>query len=145
MGLTREQAWEKLCEWTKSEPLRIHARSIEVVMRAAALRYGTGESDVEPWGIAGLLHDADYEQWPKEHPNRIVAWLREQGEEEIAHAVSAHLTAWKVPYETPLDKALLACDELTRLIGACCFPLAATGANAPLGQTSVHRVQSSRQ
>ncbi len=121
MPLTREQAWEKLCEWTKNEALRIHARSIEIAMRAAAYRYGNGESDVEAWGIAGLLHDADYEQWPDEHPNRTVAWLREQGEEAIAHAVSAHYTKWNVPHETPLDKALLACDELTGFIGACCF------------------------
>lgn len=121
MGLTREQAWETLCEWTKSKALRTHARSIEIAMRAAALRYGAGEADVEIWGIAGLLHDADYDQWPEEHPNRIVAWLREQGEEAIAHAVSCHLTKWNVPYDTPLDKALIACDELTGLIGACCF------------------------
>ena len=121
MPLTREQAWDQLCSWTESEALRIHARSVEVVMRAAAHKYGNGESDVEAWGIAGLLHDADYEQWPDEHPNRTVAWLREQGEETIAHAVSAHYTKWNVPYETALDKALLACDELTGFIGACCF------------------------
>ena len=121
MGLTRERAWEKLCEWTESEALRIHARALEIVMRAAAHRYGRGEPDEPTWGSAGLLHDADYEKWPDEHPNRIVAWLREQGEEEIAHAVSCHLTHWGVPYETQLDKALLACDELTGFIGACCF------------------------
>lgn len=121
MGLSRDQAWGKLCEWTKSEALRTHARSIEIAMRAAALRYGAGETDVEAWGIAGLLHDADYEQWPEDHPNRVVAWLREQGEESIAHAVSGHLTKWGVPQETALDKALLACDELTGFIGACCF------------------------
>ncbi len=68
-----------------------------------------------------MLHDADYEQWPEEHPNRTVAWLREIGEEEIAHAVSAHYTKWGVPYETQLDKALLACDELTGLIIAACL------------------------
>ena len=90
-------------------------------MRAAAGRYGRGEADVEAWGIAGMLHDADYEKWPDEHPARIVAWLRERGEEGIAHAVSAHYTKWDVPYENALDKALLACDELTGFIGACCF------------------------
>ena len=56
--------------------------------RAAADRYGEGGADRERYGIAGLLHDADYETWPEEHPQRIVAWLRERGEEEIAHAVS---------------------------------------------------------
>ena len=76
---------------------------------------------MEAWGVAGMLHDADYEKWPEDHPRRSVAWLRERGEEEIAHAVSAHYTKWNVPYETALDKALLACDELTGFIIACCL------------------------
>ena len=121
MTLTRDEGWAKLCEWTESEALRIHARSVEVVMRAAALRYGAGEADVERWGLAGMLHDADYDRWPEQHPELIVAWLREIGEEEVAHAVSAHYTKWGVPYESDLDKALLACDELTGFVGACCF------------------------
>jgi predicted hydrolase (HD superfamily) len=121
MGITRQQAWEKLCEWTKTDSLRKHARAVEVVMREAAHRYGGGEADVERWGIAGMLHDADYEQWPEEHPNRIVSWLREQGEEEIAYAISAHYTKWNVPYESALDKALLACDELTGFVVAACL------------------------
>lgn len=119
--LTRDEAWTLLCDWTPTEALRKHARAVEVVMRAAATRYGPGPETEEEWGIAGMLHDADYDQWPQEHPNRIVAWLRERGEERIAHAVSAHYTKWEVPYETDLDKALLACDELTGFIGACCL------------------------
>ena len=119
MELTRETGWDQLREWTKTDALLIHARSVEEVMRAAALRYGAGESDVEAWGLAGMLHDADYEAWPEEHPKRIVAWLVERGEPEIAHAVSAHYTQWGVPYESQLDKALLACDELTGFVGAC--------------------------
>ena len=119
--LTRDQAWTKLCEWTRTDALRKHAHAVEVVMRAAAQRYGAGAGDEERWGIAGMLHDADYEAWPQEHPRRIVAWLREQGEEEIAHAVSAHYTKWDVPYVSALDKALLACDELTGFVGACCL------------------------
>jgi predicted hydrolase (HD superfamily) len=123
MALDREQAWAKLCEWTETASLRNHARAVEVVMRAAAERYGApAESGtIERWGIAGMLHDADYEKWPEEHPQRIVAWLREQGETEIAHAVSAHYTKWGVPYDSALDKALLACDELTGFVGACCL------------------------
>lgn len=120
MALTREEAWALLNEWTKTDALIKHARSIEIAMRAAAERYGNA-ADIEKWGVTGLLHDADYDQWPDEHPNRIVAWLRERGEEEIAHAVSAHHTGWGVPYETQLDKALLACDEITGFIGACCL------------------------
>ncbi len=90
-------------------------------MRAAAHRYGDGAAVEELWGMAGMLHDADYDQWPDEHPNRIVAWLRERGEDAMAHAISAHYTKWGVAYETQLDKALLACDELTGFVGACCL------------------------
>jgi predicted hydrolase (HD superfamily) len=121
MSLSREQAWQHLCEWTHSDSLRKHARAVEIVMRAAAPRYGGPGADPEAWGIAGMLHDADYEQWPEEHPRRIVAWLRERGEESIAHAVSAHYTRWGVPHESPLDRTLLACDELTGFIVACCL------------------------
>ena len=81
MSLTRDDAWAHLCDWTKTESLRKHARAVEIVMRRAAHRYGNGEVDEEAWGIAGMLHDADYEQWPEDHPNRIVAWLRDQDEE----------------------------------------------------------------
>jgi predicted hydrolase (HD superfamily) len=121
MQLTRDEAWELLCEWTKSDALRIHGRTVEEVMRCAALRYGKGESDVECFGLAGLLHDADYEAWPEEHPKRIVAWLEERGEDVLAHAISAHYTKWGVSYDTDVDKALLACDELTGFVCACCL------------------------
>ena len=90
-------------------------------MRSAAHRYGDGAGDEEAWGIAGILHDADYEQWPEDHPKRIVAWLREKDEEEIAYAISAHYTKWNVPYKSTLDRALLACDELTGFIIAACL------------------------
>lgn len=120
MSLTRDEGWAHLCSWTKTTALRNHARAVELVMRAAAAKYGSGAADVERFGLAGMLHDADYEAWPDEHPKRIVAWLRERGEEEVAHAISAHYTKWNVPYVTLLDKALLACDELTGFVGACC-------------------------
>lgn len=119
MKLTRDEAWTLLCEWTAGDALRKHARAVELVMRAASERYGAGAADVEEWGVAGLLHDADYEAWPEQHPARIVAWLRERGEPSLAHAISAHYTKWGVAYESRLDKALLACDELTGFVGAC--------------------------
>ena len=119
--LTREAAWDQLTAWTETDSLRRHARAVEVTMRAAASAYGPGEEAVETWGIAGMLHDADYEKWPEEHPNKIVAWLRDRGEEELAHAISAHYTQWGVPYESQMDKALLACDELTGFVMACCY------------------------
>ena len=119
--LTRDEAWQHLCEWTKTDSLRKHARAVEIVMRRAAHRYDDGPRDEEAWGVAGMLHDADYEQWPDEHPNRIVAWLRERGEEAIAYAISAHYTKWNVPHRSRLDKSLLACDELTGFIIASCL------------------------
>jgi predicted hydrolase (HD superfamily) len=121
MPLSREDAWLHLCSWTKTDSLRKHARAVEIVMAKAAFRYGSGSCDEEKWSVAGLLHDADYEQWPESHPRRIVAWLREHGEEEIAHAIAAHYTRWNVPYHSALDKCLLACDELTGFVIAACL------------------------
>ncbi len=120
MSLTRDQAFEQLQAWTKTESLLKHARAVEIVMRKAAGQYGKG-ADEETWGVAGLLHDADYEQWPDEHPKRIVDWLKEQGEEEIAYAVSFHQTKWGLPPKTELDRALVACDELAGFVVACCL------------------------
>jgi predicted hydrolase (HD superfamily) len=121
MSIAREEAWLHLCGWTKTESLRKHARAVEIVMGRAAFRYGGGEGEEEKYRVAGLLHDADYEQWPEDHPNRTVAWLRERGEEELAHAISAHYTRWNVPYQNALDKCLLACDELTGFVIAACL------------------------
>jgi len=114
--LTRDEAWILLCDWTPSPKLRVHARAVELVMRDLARGLG---ADEERFGLAGLLHDADYDTWPEEHPTRIVAWLRERGEEELAHAISAHYTRWNVPYETLLDRALIASDEITGFCMAC--------------------------
>jgi predicted hydrolase (HD superfamily) len=113
---TRDEAWQLLCDWTPSNRLRIHARAVELVMRDLAARQA---EDVERFGLAGLLHDADYDSWPEEHPKRIVAWLAERGEAALAHAISAHYTRWGVPYESLLDKALLASDEITGFVMAC--------------------------
>jgi predicted hydrolase (HD superfamily) len=121
MSISYEQAVAKLHEWTDTAALRNHARGVEAAMRLAAHRYGLGAPDEERFAIAGLLHDADYERWPDEHPRLIVAWLREQGEPEIAQAVTAHFDPDGVGELTPLDKALLACDELTGFVMACCL------------------------
>jgi predicted hydrolase (HD superfamily) len=118
MPLTHDQATEQLRTWTTNPSLLGHARAVEVVMRAAATEYGDG-ADPDVWAITGLLHDADYDQWPDEHPRRIVDWLRERREDEIAQAVSVHQTAWGIAPETMLDKCLLACDELAGFIIAC--------------------------
>lgn len=114
--MNRNEAIEILHSITEGDSLLRHARTVELVMEAYANKLG---EDPEEWAITGMLHDADYEKYPEEHPNRIVALLREEGEDKIAHAISAHYTKWNVPYETRLDKALLACDELTGFIVAC--------------------------
>ena len=121
MSLTRQQAVDQLHRWTKTGSLLKHARAVEIVMRAAAAEYGGADADPDNWAVTGLLHDADYEQWPEEHPRRIVDWLREQDEEEIAYAVSFHQTKWGLPPKTVMDKALLACDELAGFVIACCL------------------------
>jgi len=121
MSLTRERALDQLHAWTKTESLLKHARAVEIVMREAAGKYGGAGADEERWAIAGLIHDADYEQWPEEHPKRVVDWLREEGEEELAYAVSFHQTKWGLSPKTALDRALLACDELAGFVIACCL------------------------
>lgn len=116
--LDRQTAVAKLFELMENPSLIRHCHSVELVMRAAAAKFGHADEE-ELWGIAGLLHDADYEKYPDRHPNVIVDWLRSIGEERIAYAVSAHFTEWNVPYVSTLDKALLACDELTGFVVAC--------------------------
>lgn len=114
--MNRAEAKALLESMTQSASLLRHMRTIELVMEAYAEKYN---EDKDEWAIAGLLHDADYEAYPDQHPNVIVKKLREQGLEKIAHAISAHYTKWNVSYDTLLDKALLACDELTGFIVAC--------------------------
>ncbi len=121
MVITYDDALTKLREWTDNPALLNHARGVEASMRRAAHRYGGGAADEPRWAITGLLHDADYDRWPEEHPRRIVAWLLEQGEPEVAQAVVAHFDPSEIPELTALDKALLACDELTGFVMACCL------------------------
>jgi predicted hydrolase (HD superfamily) len=114
--MTREEARGILAELTQSASLMRHMRTIELVMEAYAEKLG---EDKDKWAIAGLLHDADYEAYPDRHPNVIVEKLKGMNETDIAHAISAHYTKWNVPYNSPLDKYLLASDELTGFIVAC--------------------------
>jgi predicted hydrolase (HD superfamily) len=115
--MTLSEARIILGELTKNPSLLRHMRTIELVMAAYAEKFGENK---EEWAVTGLLHDADYEAFPEKHPAIIVDKLRAIGEERIAHAISAHYTKWNVPYNNLLDKALLACDELTGFIVACC-------------------------
>lgn len=115
--MDRTEARNILTSMTTSVSLLRHMRTIELVMEAYARKYNEDENE---WAIAGLLHDADYEAFPDQHPAIIVEKLNAMGEPKIAHAISAHYTKWNVPYDTLLDKVLLACDELTGFIVACC-------------------------
>jgi len=114
--MTREEARSILASLTNSASLLRHMRTIELVMEAYAEKLG---EDKDKWANAGLLHDADYEAYPEQHPNVIVEKLKGMNEDDLAHAISAHYTKWNVPYNSPLDKYLLASDELTGFIVAC--------------------------
>jgi putative nucleotidyltransferase with HDIG domain len=117
--LDRDQAWRLLTEYTASESLRKHALAVEACMRAYARKLEP-EQELK-WSITGLLHDFDYEKHPslQEHPfvgNKI---LEERGyPDEIRRAILSHADYSGVPRETPMQKALFACDELAGFITA---------------------------
>ena len=123
MAPSRAQAEALLFEFTQSDALRKHARAVEQAMRAYAAWYGVSDpAELEKWGIVGLLHDFDYEQNPSEDTHLHVGGriLRERGfPEEIVEAICSHADYMKIPRDTPLKKAIYACDELTGFIGAC--------------------------
>ena len=120
---TRADAIALLHEFTQSDALRKHALGVEAAMRAYAGWFGvTDPGDVEKWGIVGLLHDFDYEQNPTEDTHLHVGTqvMRQRGwPEEIVEAVASHADYMKIPRDTPLKKAIYACDELVGFIGAC--------------------------
>jgi putative nucleotidyltransferase with HDIG domain len=114
----RNQAWCLLTEFTQSESLRKHALTVEACMRSYARKFS---ADEELWGAVGLLHDFDYEKYPslEDHPYRGNEILKERGySEEIRRAIMSHADYTGVTRETPLEKALFACDELAGLITA---------------------------
>jgi putative nucleotidyltransferase with HDIG domain len=122
-AVSRAEAEALLFEFTQGEALRKHARGVEEAMKAYARWYGvTDPAEIEAWGIVGLLHDFDYEQNPTEATHLHVGSriLRERGyPEEIIEAICSHADYMKIPRDTPLKKAIYACDELVGFIGAC--------------------------
>src|SRR5246127_2203960 len=115
----REQAWGLLTEFTQSESLLKHAMAVEACMRAYARKYSP--ADEELWGVVGLLHDFDYEKYPSldDHPYRGNEILKERGySEEIRNAIMSHAEYTGVPRQSPMEKALFACDELAGFITA---------------------------
>lgn len=118
LSKSRADAWEVFTELTKSDGLIKHGLAVEAVMRAYALKY---KENRDLWGMAGLLHDFDYEQYPapSEHATAGGRILRERGfPEEVVHAVMSHNAATGVPRLHLLDKVLFAVDELTGLVTA---------------------------
>ena len=118
--IARKDAFELLKKYNK-DPFHIqHALTVETVMKWYANELGYAE-DAEYWGIVGLLHDIDFEQYPKEHCQKAVELLEEDGAEpEIIHAVCSHGygICSEVKPEHRMEKVLFAADELTGLIGA---------------------------
>jgi putative nucleotidyltransferase with HDIG domain len=120
---TRAEALALMHEYTQSDSLRKHMLSVEAAMRAYATKFG---EDPERWGLAGLIHDFDYERFPNAehsptegHPAQGVHVLRERGwPEDILDAIMGHGTYTGVPRQTRMAKALFAVDELTGLVTA---------------------------
>jgi putative nucleotidyltransferase with HDIG domain len=113
---TREDAFKLLTEYNKNESLIKHALAVEGVMRYVARKKG---EDEEKWGVIGLVHDLDYEQFPDEHCRKSDEILRTQDwPEEYIHAVVSH--GWgicsDVEPQTEMEKVLYAIDELTGLV-----------------------------
>ena len=113
---TREEAYQLLTEYNKSDSLIKHALAVEGVMRYFARKRG---KDEEKWGVIGLVHDLDYEQFPEEHCHKSEEILKEKGwPEEYIRAVVSH--GWglcsEVEPQTELEKVLYAIDELTGLV-----------------------------
>jgi predicted hydrolase (HD superfamily) len=118
----RKDAWELLCEYTKTDSLRKHALAVEAAMRACARRYGGADADVDEWGIVGLMHDFDYEMFPSadEHPFKGANIMCGRGyPDRIIRAIMGHATYTGVPRDTQMARALFATDELCGFLVAC--------------------------
>lgn len=115
--MTRDQALQLVNEWTTNKNLVKHMLAVEAQMRALAVYF---KKDPDQWGLAGLIHDADYDKWPTEHPQKTLNWLKENNHPEWLHsAVMTH--AWKYNGQekepkTKLEWALYTCDELSGFI-----------------------------
>jgi putative nucleotidyltransferase with HDIG domain len=119
--LTREQAWNILCEFTKSDGLRKHALAVETCVEAYAVKFG---QDQHAWSITALLHDFDWEIHPQlpDHPIKGEPILAERGvDEETRRAILSHANHAGVPRVSPLEKTLYACDELAGFITAISY------------------------
>lgn len=117
----REKAWELLTEYTKTSALLKHAMAVEAVMSHFARLNG---EDEEVWGVAGLLHDLDYEMYPKDHCKKAEEIMRERGiDETYIRAMNCHGfgICTDIKPESQMEKTLYTVDELTGLINALCL------------------------
>jgi len=121
--MTRDEAWNLLNEYTKSESLIKHALAVEAAMRHYAAHFG---ENVETWGATGLIHDFDYERWPNppEHTREGAKILRGRGvDEDIIGTILSH-AEWnqdEYPLDRPLRKTLFAVDELCGFVTAVAY------------------------
>ena len=119
MDVSRAAAWQLLTEWTESESLRKHALAVEAAVRGYARQLGGNE---EEWAVVALLHDFDYERYPTlgDHPHRGCEHLRALGYPEwVPRAILAHASEITgVQPETPLERTLVACDEMAGFVTA---------------------------
>jgi len=121
VGMNREQAWDLLCEFTKTDSLRRHALAVEACVAAYARKFGADEAK---WSVTALLHDFDWEIHPElpDHPTKGEPILAERGvDEEIRRAILSHADFTGVPRVSPLEKTLFACDELAGFLTACSY------------------------
>ena len=119
--MNRDQAWEIVCEFVKSEGLRRHMLGVEACVVAYAEKFGENK---EKWAVTALLHDFDWEIHPSlpDHPMKGEPILAERGvEEEIRRAILSHADFSGVPRLSRLEKTLYACDELSGFLTACSY------------------------
>jgi putative nucleotidyltransferase with HDIG domain len=118
--VSREDAWELVCEWIESDSLRKHLLGVETAMRAYARKW---EEDEELYAVTGLVHDLDYERYPDldtGHPRYAIRVLEERGyPQDVIDAVAGHADFMGVPRETRMAKTLYAVDELSGFVAAC--------------------------
>jgi predicted hydrolase (HD superfamily) len=119
--MTRDEAWDLLCEYTKSDSLRKHALAVEACVAAYARRFGEEETK---WSVTALLHDFDYEIHPAapDHPMKGELILADRGvDAEIRRAILSHANYSGVSRESQLEKTLFACDELAGFLTAATY------------------------